>query len=405
MKLLIAIPALNEEESIESIITRSLAARNSILANSPVTDVEITVVSDGSTDRTVELASRYADRIKVIVFEKNRGYGAAIKEAWQQSQADLLGFLDADGTCDPAFFGPLCQTLVTKGGDIVLGCRLNPESKMPVVRRLGNVLFASLLSVFSSQRVRDTASGMRVIRRSILPHLMPLPDGLHFTPAMSARAVLHNELKIVEIPMPYHEREGESKLRIAKDGMRFLRVIIEAAFLYRPSRPLGLIGLLCGAIACALMVMPTLYYIQHHSVLEWMIYRFIVFNLLCMSGCLLLCASYLSSKIVALAVPVPQPKGWSYYCGTAFFSHRLFFLVPIILILGGGILVLPSFIDLVKTGATYEHWSRFVVMSLFLEIALILVMTRVLDFILNLIAAYLAYLKSQQHAELRRVGG
>src|SRR5262245_4016356 len=107
MKLLIAIPALNEEESIDSIITRSLAARDSILANAPVTEVEIMVVSDGSTDRTVELASRYTDRIKLIIFEKNRGYGAAIKEAWNQSNADLLGFLDADGTCDPAFFGPL----------------------------------------------------------------------------------------------------------------------------------------------------------------------------------------------------------------------------------------------------------------------------------------------------------
>ena len=99
MKLLIAIPALNEEDSIQSIITRSLAARSHILSHSPVTQVDITVVSDGSTDRTVEFASKFADQIHLIVFERNRGYGAAIKEAWEQSDADLLGFLDADGTC------------------------------------------------------------------------------------------------------------------------------------------------------------------------------------------------------------------------------------------------------------------------------------------------------------------
>src|SRR5580658_4781293 len=114
MKLLIAIPALNEEDSIERIIERSLSAAAHIEANSPVTEVEVTVVSDGSTDRTVELASRYVPQIKLIVFEKNRGYGAAIKEAWSKSDAELLGFIDADGTCDPTFFAPLCKTLLDR---------------------------------------------------------------------------------------------------------------------------------------------------------------------------------------------------------------------------------------------------------------------------------------------------
>ena len=81
MKLLIAIPALNEEASIVSTIRRSLAARKPIISSSAVSEVAITVVSDGSTDRTVELASQFPE-IDLIVFEKNRGYGAAIKEAW-----------------------------------------------------------------------------------------------------------------------------------------------------------------------------------------------------------------------------------------------------------------------------------------------------------------------------------
>ena len=73
MKLLIVIPALNEEQSIESIIRRSLEARAHITAGSPVTAVDIAVVSDGSTDRTVERARRYADPVKLIVFEQNGG--------------------------------------------------------------------------------------------------------------------------------------------------------------------------------------------------------------------------------------------------------------------------------------------------------------------------------------------
>lgn len=85
MKLLIVIPALNEEDSIEDIIRRTFAAREHIQANSPVTEVAITVVSDGSTDRTVERASAFRDSIHLIVFPKNRGYGAAIKTGWLES--------------------------------------------------------------------------------------------------------------------------------------------------------------------------------------------------------------------------------------------------------------------------------------------------------------------------------
>ena len=172
-KLLIVIPALNEEDSIASIIERCLAASPEIVAETGIRAVDVTVVSDGSTDQTVEIASRYLEWIDLIVFEKNKGYGAAIKEAWRRSDAELLGFLDADGTCDPTFFVPLCNAVLRDGVDVALGCRLNNDSEMPMLRRVGNTLFASLLSALSSSRVRDTASGMRVVRREALEHLYP----------------------------------------------------------------------------------------------------------------------------------------------------------------------------------------------------------------------------------------
>src|SRR5260370_8894812 len=106
MKLLIGVAALNEEASIVSTIRRSLAARKLIISSSAVSEVAITVVSDGSTDRTVELAGRFPE-IDLIVFERNRGYGAAIKEAWSRSESDLLAFLHADGTSHPTFFAHL----------------------------------------------------------------------------------------------------------------------------------------------------------------------------------------------------------------------------------------------------------------------------------------------------------
>jgi len=238
MKLLIVIPALNEEASIENIIQRCFDAKDEIIGKSHITEVNITVVSDGSTDRTNELAQRHTDKIQLVVFEKNRGYGAAIQHAWQNSDADLLSFLDADGTCDPRFFADLACALQDKHADVVLGCRLHSQTKMPLLRQTGNILFAGLLTLLSGSRIRDTASGMRIVRREAYDRLRPLPDGLHFTPAMSARALLDREAraKLIEVYMPYHERVGDSKLKAGRDGIRFLGVITKAALLYRPIR-------------------------------------------------------------------------------------------------------------------------------------------------------------------------
>lgn len=393
MKLLIAIPALNEEDSIESIIERSLTARDYICRNSPVDEVEITVVSDGSTDRTVELAQQYSDsdRIKLIVFPQNRGYGAAIKEAWRQSDADLLGFLDADGTCDPKFFAPLCEQAVMGGADVVLGCRLNRDSQMPRIRRLGNVIFAALLSVFSSSRVRDTASGMRVVRRSSLERLFPLPDGLHFTPAMSARAMLSDTVKIEEIDMPYRERAGESKLRVAKDGLRFLRVILQAAFLYRPARPLGMLAAGFFLAAASLMLQPISFYLQNRSVAEWMIYRFLVSDLFGIAACLLFSASYLTDRVVSIAL-TGEIAGRDHKLTSRFFRSRWFWACPAALTVTGGLLVLASVLRWLSTGSTYEHWSRYVVMTFCLSAAAIFAVTRGIEYVLALVAERMKYL-------------
>jgi glycosyltransferase involved in cell wall biosynthesis len=394
MKLLIAIPALNEEDSIQSIITRSLAARSHILSHSPVTQVDITVVSDGSTDRTVELASKFADQIHLIVFERNRGYGAAIKEAWEQSDADLLGFLDADGTCDPEFFSHLCQAVNGQSADVALGCRMNKHSHMPWLRRIGNHLFASMLTVLSSSTVRDTASGMRVVRRQSLSKLLPLPDGLHFTPAMSARALLSKTLKIVEIDMPYYEREGESKLRPGRDGLRFLRAIVDAAFLYRPARPLAILGLVWLGVAIALMITPTVYYLREHAVQEWMIYRFVVSHLAGTLAALLFCASYLTQKMVKITLPDESRVQGRRNVLERFFAGRLVWVVAPLLLLAGGLLVLPSFLELVRTGATYEHWSRFIAMSVCWSVAFILIVTWMVDYTLGLVTIQLAFTKT-----------
>jgi len=231
---------------------------------------------------------------------------------------------------------------------------------------------------------------MRVVRRSSLNHLFPLPDGLQFTPAMSARAMLSGAIRIAEVDMPYHERVGESKLRVIKDGLRFLRVILEAAFLYRPARPLNLAGSLLFVLATLLMLRPLWYYLQHRAVLEWMIYRFLVSHLLGTSACLCFCASYLTGQMTEIALSA-ELGSQSASLSARFFQSRWFLAVPAGLVLAGGSLVLGSLLQLLETGSTYEHWSRFIVMTFCFSTAILLLVTRAIDYVLGLIRERVIY--------------
>ena len=121
---------------------------------------------------------------------------------------------------------------------------------MPLIRRIGNMFFARLLTIIGRAAVTDSASGMRVFRKSTLELLSPLPDGLNLTPVMSTRAV-HERIRVVERPIPYSERQGESKLSVAGDGLRFLSTIVWTALTYNPVRILGIVGLAGIGVALA----------------------------------------------------------------------------------------------------------------------------------------------------------
>ena len=118
--LTIVIPALDEEESIGSTIERCIDAVDHIRENSRVREIDIVVVNDGSSDRTEEIALSFRD-VTVIGFDRNRGYGAAIKCGFDHGRGGLVGFLDADGTCDPRFFAELCRGIHERDADIALG--------------------------------------------------------------------------------------------------------------------------------------------------------------------------------------------------------------------------------------------------------------------------------------------
>ncbi len=249
--LSIVIPAYNEEDGIAAIVERVLAIEP-MLPKVGVDALECIVVDDGSKDRTAEIVRSYAN-VRLIC-QQNKGYGGALKTGFQAARGELLGFLDADSTYPPEYFPQMCK-IALDGADLVIGSRMAGEkSEMPLVRRIGNFIFANLLSLVAGVRISDSASGQRIIRREVLSSLYPLPDTLDFTPAMSTRA-LHEDLKMVEMAIPYKERSGRSKLSVVKDGMRFFKSIVWTALTYNPVRIFGGLGgilLLLGVVLAGL---------------------------------------------------------------------------------------------------------------------------------------------------------
>lgn len=225
--LRIVIPALDEEKGIGEVIDRVRKA---------CPEAEVVVVDDGSGDRTAEVAREKG--VEVVSNPTNRGKGGATKVGFThnlRNGINYLGFIDADNTYPPESFPELYRLCKKEHVEVAVASRfLGRNDGMPWMRRLGNRIFATLLSFYSGRRTTDTSTGLRVFNARFLPTVQQLPDGLDFDTAMTTIALFEG-LRYAEIPIEYHDRTGESKLSNLKDGYRFLRVIMNAARQHRPA--------------------------------------------------------------------------------------------------------------------------------------------------------------------------
>jgi len=350
--LSVVIPAYNEEAAIDAILDRVLAQREA-LRLSGITTLEVVVVDDGSRDRTAERVAAHAD-VRLVRHPRNQGYGAALKTGFAAAGGELIAFLDADGTYPPEQLDALCRIAGEDDADMVVGSRMLGEtSGMPVIRRIGNSLFAVLLTLVAGRRVSDSASGMRVIRRTALPALYPLPDGLNFTPVMSVRA-LYEGLRVVEVAIPYDQRVGQSKLSVAHDGLRFLGSIVWTAALYNPIGIFGVAGLALLVLAVILGLPPVLHYAHYRNVAEDQIYRLFAVLIITTAGINVGVFGLMSRAIFHL---VPETKRGAHGLSRRVENGLLW--VGIALLAGGGTLMLPSFIEWLRTDHITWHWSYF----------------------------------------------
>lgn len=310
--LSVVLPAYNEEAAIRPVLERLLEAVPQLERDAGLDAVEILVVDDGSSDRTAEEALRFAPRVRLCRHPRNRGYGAALKTGFEAATGDLLAFYDADGTCPPLALGPMCRR-VLDGADVCVAARLERKrSEMPLVRWVANKGFALLLRALSGEPVTDTASGMRVFRKADLPRLYPLPDGMHLTPAMSAKCIVEG-LSVAEVPIDYDERIGVSKLEPFQDGLRFVGVMLDTILVYNPLRVFFALGFACFFVALLLMIQPTIDWASGRELPDggYYIYRSISALTLIGAGVNVCTLGLLASLIVTRLFPErPRRSTW-----------------------------------------------------------------------------------------------
>ncbi|MDE2292686.1 MAG: glycosyltransferase family 2 protein, partial [Elusimicrobia bacterium] len=317
-------------------------------------------VDDGSRDGSAR-AARAVAGVRLISHRDNRGYGAALKTGFSVARGEWVAFLDGDGTCDPACLEALFERAWAADLDVVIGGRLHSESRMPLVRGAGNRFFRALASLCGAQGVGDVASGIRVVRRSAYERMAPLPDGMDFTPAMSARALLDPDLRLGELPVPYGDRAGSSKLAPLADGLRFMRVIVEAGLLYRPRLLFGWAAAGLLALSAALFALrlggpssPLADLFAGTGAARWMYFRFIL-----IAACAASAAFLAALGLVAQAlVDVVHRAGRAGGPGPA---ARLARSLPVLgaLLFGAGVLVnLPPLASYARTGhIPDDYWA------------------------------------------------
>jgi len=138
---------------------------------------EIIVVSDGSTDETVRVAEEaVGDGVRVLQYPKRIGKGHALRVGLSEARGRYIGFIDADGDIDAQAIRPFLEIMRLYQPDIVLGSKRHPLSDVhyPVARRVMSWTYHKLVRVLFRVNVRDTQTGLKLIRRETLAAVLPL---------------------------------------------------------------------------------------------------------------------------------------------------------------------------------------------------------------------------------------
>lgn len=238
-QLSVVMPTLNEEAGISICIDWIKTAIEQLQIPAEI------IISDSSTDRTPEIAREMG---ATVVEPDQEGYGYAYRYAFEQARGTYIAMGDADTTYDFTQIPRLLDRLEEASADMVMGSRLKGNIKngaMPALHQyIGNPALTRFLNTFYGAGVSDAHSGFRIFTREAYETMDWETTGMEFASEMIMEAGA-KDLDIVEVPIVYHEREGEETLESFRDGWRHVRFMLINAPGYLFSVP-GLLLTLFG---------------------------------------------------------------------------------------------------------------------------------------------------------------
>jgi len=232
--MLIAIPCLNEQSTIDQLI-KSIPKKFQGISR-----FEVLVIDDGSTDTTKELAVFYG--AKVISHKSNRGNGASFRTASEyalKSLFDLMVVIDGDLQFNPQEIERLIRPVVEDNIDVSVGSRFSDNSEikhLSMVKRIGNSVITKVVNRLAHTQYTDVSSGFRCFSREAL-----LRINTNFEYSYVQEILLeiaYNKLEVVEIPVSvvyFENRESRVASNLWKYGFRVSKIIART---YRDQYPL-----------------------------------------------------------------------------------------------------------------------------------------------------------------------
>ena len=192
MKIIIGIPAFNEEKNIASIITKLMNITDTII-----------VCNDGSSDLTSEIAEKMG--AVTINHKKNLGYGGAIRSIFLKAKeldGDILVTFDADGQHRIEDIEKVIKPIINQEADLVIGSRFldASEKEVPQYRKVGIKVITKITNASIKEQLTDSQSGFRAYSRKIVNELNPSELGMGISTEILIKASSKN-FKITEVPI------------------------------------------------------------------------------------------------------------------------------------------------------------------------------------------------------------